>query len=97
MTDGGFGPGIGAFTVFLLLAIALWLLMRNMNSRLRRMSYADRSADRSTPGPSAVASTPAQAQAPTPHPAPGTLAGSGDAGEGDRGRPEVRGEGQNRQ
>ncbi len=42
MTDGGFGPGMGAFTVFLLLAVALWLLMRNMNARLRRMSYAER-------------------------------------------------------
>lgn len=46
MTDGGFGPGIGAFAVFFLLAIALWLLMRNMNARLRRMSYADRRAQR---------------------------------------------------
>ena len=32
-------PGIGAFIAFFVLAIALWLLMRNMNARMRRMSY----------------------------------------------------------
>ena len=37
MNDGGVGPGMGAFTVFFILAIVLWLLMRNMNARLRRM------------------------------------------------------------
>ncbi|HQF02894.1 MAG TPA: hypothetical protein PLA46_10395 [Phycicoccus sp.] len=51
MNDGGFGPGIGAFAIFFTLAIVLWLLMRNMNARLRRMTYADRQAERerSTP------------------------------------------------
>jgi flagellar biosynthesis/type III secretory pathway M-ring protein FliF/YscJ len=37
-----FGPGLGAFAIFFILAIVLWLLMRNMNSRLRRMNYAKR-------------------------------------------------------
>ena len=32
-------PGIGGFVAFFVLAIALWLLMRNMNARMRRMSY----------------------------------------------------------
>jgi hypothetical protein len=32
-------PGLGGFLAFFLLAIALWLLMRNMNARMRRMSY----------------------------------------------------------
>ncbi|HEY7720268.1 MAG TPA: hypothetical protein VIB11_00395 [Pedococcus sp.] len=32
-------PGLGAFIAFFVLAIALWLLMRNMNARMRRMSY----------------------------------------------------------
>lgn len=41
-----FGPGTGAFVAFLVLAIVLWLLMKNMNARLRRMSYADRDEDR---------------------------------------------------
>ena len=32
-------PGIWGFLAFFVLAIALWLLMRNMNARMRRMSY----------------------------------------------------------
>ena len=32
-------PGIWGFIAFFALAIALWLLMRNMNARMRRMSY----------------------------------------------------------
>jgi len=36
------GPGIWGFLAFFVLAIALWLLVRNMNSRLRRMAYTDR-------------------------------------------------------
>jgi hypothetical protein len=34
-------PGIGGFLAFFLLAIALWLLMRNMNKRVRRMAYRE--------------------------------------------------------
>ena len=36
------GPGIGAFLAFFGLAVALWLLMRNMNGRMRRMAYRER-------------------------------------------------------
>lgn len=36
------GPGFGAFAAFFLLALALWLLMRNMNARMRRMAYRER-------------------------------------------------------
>jgi len=36
------GPGIWGFIAFFVLAIALWLLVRNMNTRLRRMAYTDR-------------------------------------------------------
>lgn len=32
-------PGIWGFIAFFVLAIALYLLMRNMNARMRRMSY----------------------------------------------------------
>lgn len=39
-------PGVWAFVAFLFLAIALWLLMRNMNARLRRMSYRQKAAER---------------------------------------------------
>ena len=36
------GPGFLAFVVFFVLALALWLLMRNMFTRLRRMNLAER-------------------------------------------------------
>lgn len=39
-------PGIWGFIVFAVLAIALYLLMRNMNSRMRRMSYRQKDAHR---------------------------------------------------
>ncbi len=45
MSGGGnlpVGPGIWGFIAFFVLAVALWLLVRNMNSRLRRMAYRDR-------------------------------------------------------
>ena len=34
-------PGLGGFLAFFLLAVALWLLMRNMNKRVRRMAYRE--------------------------------------------------------
>jgi hypothetical protein len=36
------GPGLWGFIAFFVLAVALWLLMRNMNSRMRRMAYRER-------------------------------------------------------
>ncbi len=36
------GPGLGAFVAFFVLALLLWLLMRNMNGRMRRMAYTER-------------------------------------------------------
>ena len=45
-TVSSVSPGIGAFLAFFALAIALWLLMRNMNSRMRRMSYRAEEAQR---------------------------------------------------
>ena len=35
------GPGIGAFIAFFVLALVLWVLMRNMNGRMRRMAYRE--------------------------------------------------------
>ena len=32
-------PGLWGFVAFFVLALALYLLMRNMNARMRRMSY----------------------------------------------------------
>ncbi len=36
------GPGIGAFIAFMVMGVLLWLLMRNMNARMRRMAYRER-------------------------------------------------------
>jgi hypothetical protein len=35
------GPGLGAFVAFFVLAVVLWLLMRNLNARMRRMAYKE--------------------------------------------------------
>lgn len=35
------GPGFAAFVVIFLLALALWLLLRNMNTRLRNVRYRE--------------------------------------------------------
>ncbi|ADU47519.1 hypothetical protein [Intrasporangium calvum] len=60
MGEGGnlpIGPGVWGFLALFVLAIALWLLVRNMNARLRRMAYreherleAERPADGDQPG-----------------------------------------------
>ena len=39
--------GFLAFVAFTFLALALWFLMRNMNARMRRMSYRQQRAHRS--------------------------------------------------
>ena len=36
------GPGLGAFIAMVFLAVALFFLMKNMNARMRRMSYRER-------------------------------------------------------
>lgn len=36
------GPGVAGFVAVFVLAVALWFLMRNMNSRMRRMAYRER-------------------------------------------------------
>lgn len=35
-------PGLGSFIVFAFMAVALYFLLRNMNARMRRMSYRER-------------------------------------------------------
>jgi hypothetical protein len=47
------GPGFYAFVGFFLLALALWFLMRNMNARMRRMSYRQQLAHRGRDEPQA--------------------------------------------
>ena len=53
MTDSTISTGFLAFVAFAVLAVALWLLMRNMNSRMRRMSYRQRAAHRGKDDPQA--------------------------------------------
>jgi flagellar biosynthesis/type III secretory pathway M-ring protein FliF/YscJ len=45
--------GFLAFLAFALLAVALWFLMRNMNARMRRMSYRQQAAHRGKDEPQA--------------------------------------------
>ncbi|HEX6916547.1 MAG TPA: hypothetical protein VF140_00610 [Phycicoccus sp.] len=45
--------GFLAFLAFALLALALWFLMRNMNARMRRMSYRQQAAHRGKDDPQA--------------------------------------------
>lgn len=40
------GPGFLAFVTFFVLALVLWFLMKNMNARMRRMSYRQQAAHR---------------------------------------------------
>ena len=54
-------PGVWAFVAFLFLVVALWLLMRNMNARLRRMSYKQKAAERDAAGTPAATPTSASA------------------------------------
>ncbi|WP_377644405.1 hypothetical protein [Oryzobacter terrae] len=65
------GPGFLAFLAFFVLALALWFLMRNMNARMRRMSYRQQQAGRGRNDPQADGSTP-------------VVAASGDAGSSGR-------------
>ncbi|WP_076259684.1 hypothetical protein [Intrasporangium flavum] len=76
MADGGnlpIGPGIWGFIAFFVLAVALWFLVRNMNSRLRRMAYRDRER--------------AQEEGTTPADASGTGSTDGTGGTGGIDRP----------
>lgn len=52
-------PGLGAFIVFAFLAVALYFLLKNMNARLRRMSYREkeREAQAAAQAPSEPASS----------------------------------------
>ena len=91
--DGG--PGFLAFLAFFLLAVALWFLMRNMNARMRRMSYRQQAAHRGKDDPQAG---PADLGTEADAPETGAAGGAGDdpastpvadesSGPGNRGRP----------
>ena len=76
--DGGgnlpIGPGIWGFIAFFVLAIALTLLVRNMNSRLRRMAYTDRERAQAAEAEAAKSAEAEKADA-APEAAPATEGG----------------------
>ncbi len=74
--DGG--PGFLAFLAFFLLAIALWFLMRNMNARMRRMSYRQQAAHRGKDDPQVG---PGELGARGDGPGPGASSAAGTAGD----------------
>jgi hypothetical protein len=85
-------PGLGGFLAFFLLALALWLLMRNMNKRVRRMTYREEqeAARRAAEAASA------RGEEPVDGPADGTLADGPAPTERDvrgDGRPDPTGDG----
>lgn len=57
-------PGLAGFFSLAFMAVALWLLMRNMNARMRRMSYRQRDAGRGGTEAQAV-DVPNEADAPS--------------------------------
>ncbi len=62
------GPGVWGFIAAFVLALALWLLMRNMSGRMRRMAYRERDraeeTDGVSPGPGAEPGPDAAANGP---------------------------------
>lgn len=83
------GPGFWGFVAFFVMAIALWLLVRNMSGRLRRMAYQERQREGAVTGPKQAASGEGEDR-PAPHgqldlSSPGRVAASpGDVAPRDR-------------
>lgn len=78
-------PGLGAFIVFAFLAVALYFLLKNMNARLRRMSYREKereaAAERGSDGSGEPdAAGPASGESGEPE-AAGPASGDPDPGE----------------
>lgn len=73
-------PGLGSFIVFAFLAVALYFLLKNMNARLRRMSYREK--EREAAGVAAAAGEAAESDAGAPEPA-GDEASDGTPGDGE--------------
>lgn len=72
------GPGFLSFVAFFLLALALWFLMRNMNARMRRMSYRQQAAGRGKNDPQADGGTVVAASSSDTRPDDGPGPGRGD-------------------
>jgi hypothetical protein len=84
--DGG--PGFLAFVAFFLLALALWFLMRNMNARMRRMSYRQQAAHRGKDDPQAG---PGDLDATDPTEVEGSSTGDAEPDEGPDAAPDESG------
>lgn len=69
-------PGLGGFLAFFLLALALWLLMRNMNTRLRRLSYREEQEAREREARERAVTDPAAGPGEDPGTGPGDDAGT---------------------
>ena len=66
------GPGLWGFIAAFVLALALWLLMRNMNGRMRRMAYRERDRlEREQAEQGVGPEVPQGTDAPGPGPVPG--------------------------
>jgi hypothetical protein len=74
-------PGLGGFLAFFLLAIALWLLMRNMNKRMRRMTYREEQEAAARAKGGQAPTTPADGRAPGGSAASTEAEGPADAGD----------------
>jgi hypothetical protein len=81
------GPGFLAFVAFFVLALALWFLMRNMNARMRRMSYRQQAAHRGKDDPQVG---PGDVEIDDPAPQPG----EGPVVEGDATPPDAEPDGE---
>ncbi|MEO7753755.1 MAG: hypothetical protein ABIS35_10105 [Terracoccus sp.] len=66
------GPGFWGFVAAFVLAVSLWLLMRNMSGRMRRMAYRERERAEETDG------APAGAGAEPDQSAPDTATGGSE-------------------
>jgi len=72
-------PGLWGFVAFFVLALALYLLMRNMNARMRRMSY--RSQELAKEAERAEQERRARKQRPSGPAATDERRGTGDGGD----------------
>ncbi|WEV76634.1 hypothetical protein O9K63_08395 [Janibacter cremeus] len=77
------GPGFLAFVVFFFLAVVLWLLMRSMFTRVRRMNLAQRAQEQQEQEQEAArgAGTPTSADAADERPAGERDSALGDGAE----------------
>lgn len=92
-------PGLGSFIVFAFMAVALYFLLKNMNARLRRMSYREKereAAEREArdPGAGAAADGPnvpdlSPSDGARPAAAGAEAGAGGEAGDDEGGAPQT--------